>query len=321
MAVIIEVLGWGGRRRQYYKVDADQVSIGRGYDNDIVLPDPHISANHLRLDASGDGWAITDLESMNGLQVIKNPSPDASILASGSEIKLGRTRLRILAERHPLEATKLLHRLERDSSRLNRLSVWLPLLLTVIVAQIIAVYAGTVTEWQWKNVIPVILSAQIAILFGALFWGLVGRLVKHEAHLLGQYSLILLASLVFTACEWLLSTLSYNFNSVLFGNAAQQLVAMSILLLLLSANLALATNLSSRARWSGCAAFVGLLVIVGTVGQMKRWGEFSQFPQYSSTIANPKLLVVNGRTSEEFLAHITPLFDRADEAALKKNNN
>ena len=72
MAVIIEVLGWGGRRRQYYQVDADQVSIGRGYDNDIVLPDPHISANHLRLDASEDGWTITDLDSMNGLQVLKN---------------------------------------------------------------------------------------------------------------------------------------------------------------------------------------------------------------------------------------------------------
>ena len=131
MAVIIEVLGWGGRRRQYYQVDADQVSIGRGYDNDIVLPDPHISANHLRLDASGDGWAITDLESMNGLQVLKNPGPDASVLASGSEIKVGRTRLRIVAKNHPLEVTKLLHRLERDSSRLNRVSVWLPLLLTL----------------------------------------------------------------------------------------------------------------------------------------------------------------------------------------------
>ena len=318
MAVIIEVLGWGGRRRQYFKVDTDQVSIGRGYDNDIVLPDPHISANHLRLDAAGDGWAVTDLESMNGLQVTKNPSADECILASGSEIKLGRTRLRIVAENHPLDRTRLLHRLERDSSRLNRLSVWLPLLLTVIVAQIIAVYGGTVAEWEWKNAIPVILSAQLAIFFGALLWGLVGRLVKNEAHLLGQYSLILLASLVFTGCELVLSTLSYNFNSVLFGGAAQQLVAMSILLLLLSANLALATNLSSRARWSGCAAFVGILVIVGSVGQMKRWGEFSQFPQYSSTLDAPTLLVVNGQTSEEFLAEITPLFDRADEAVLKK---
>ena len=55
MAVIIELLGWGGKRRQYFKVDADQVSIGRGYDNDIVLSDPHISENHLRLNACGDG--------------------------------------------------------------------------------------------------------------------------------------------------------------------------------------------------------------------------------------------------------------------------
>ena len=60
MAVIIEVLGWGGKRAQYFRVDADQVSIGRGYDNDIVLSDPHISENHLRLNACDDGWVITD---------------------------------------------------------------------------------------------------------------------------------------------------------------------------------------------------------------------------------------------------------------------
>jgi hypothetical protein len=93
---------------------------------------------------------------------------------------------------------------------------------------------------------------------------------------------------------------------------------MSIFLLLLSANLTLATNLSSRARWSGCAAFVGVVVIIGSVGQMKSWGEFSPFPQYSSTLAAPALLVVEGQTSEEFLANIDPLFQLVDKAALEK---
>jgi pSer/pThr/pTyr-binding forkhead associated (FHA) protein len=318
MAVIIEVLGWGGKRRKYFKVDADQVSIGRGYDNDIVLSDPHISANHLRLNACGEGWSITDLDSLNGLQVIKNPSTDERIFTSGAEIKLGRTKLRLVSESHPLEDTKMLHRLERDTSKLNRLSVWLPLLVMVFVTQLTSVYTSTLAEWEWKNTIPVIISAQLVIFIGAIFWSLVGRLVRQEAHFLGQYSLILLASLLFTGCGWLLSTLSYNFSSVLFGDMAQQLVSMSILFLLLSANLALATNLSSRARWSGCAAFVGVILIIGSIGQMKSWGEFSPFPQYSSTLSAPPLLVVKGQTTEQFLADIVPLFQLADKAALEK---
>ncbi len=318
MAVIIEVLGWGGKRRQYFKIDADQVSIGRGYDNDIVLSDPYISANHLRLNACGDGWVITDLDSLNGLQVIKNPSTDESLFTSGAEIKLGRTKLRLVAESYPLEDAKILHGLERDTNKLNRLSVWLPLLVAVFATQLLSVYASTLAEWEWKNAIPVIVSAQLAIFVGAIFWSLLGRLIRHEAHFLGQYSLILLASLLFTGCSWLLSTLSYNFSSALFGDMVQQLASMSILLLLLSANLTLATNLSSRARWSGCAAFVGVVMIIGSAGQMKSWGEFSPFPQYSSTLAAPALLVVEGQTSEEFLADIDPLFQQADRAALEK---
>jgi hypothetical protein len=318
VAVIVEVLGWGGKRRQYFKIDADQITIGRGYDNDIVLSDPHISANHLRLNACGDGWAITDLESLNGLQVIKNPSTDESIFSSGAEIKLGRTKLRLVAEGYPLEDTKMLHRLERDTSKLNRLSVWLPLMVVVFTTQLMSVYASTLAQWEWKNAIPVIVSAQLAIFVGAIFWSLLGRLIRHEAHFLGQYSLILLAWLLFIGCSWLLSALGYNFSSALFGDMVQQLASMGILLLLLSANLALATNLSTRARWSSSAVFVGVVMIIGSAGQMKSWGEFSPFPQYSSTLEPPALLVVKGQTSEEFLADIDPLFQQADRAALEK---
>ena len=43
MAVIVEILGWGGKSRRQFRVESDSVRIGRGYDNDIVLADPHIS--------------------------------------------------------------------------------------------------------------------------------------------------------------------------------------------------------------------------------------------------------------------------------------
>ena len=318
MAIIVEVLGWGGKRRKSYKIDAGLTSIGRGYNNDIVLADPHVSANHLRLIACEGGWDIIDLDSLNGLQVIKNPSADERIFASGSEIKIGRTRLRLISESHVLEETKLLHRLERDTSQLNRLSVWLPLFFAMFCVQLLSSYAGTVVEWEWKNALPVIVSAQLVIFIGAVFWSLVGRLVRQEAYFLGQYSLILMASLLFVGGGWLLSTLHYNFSSILFGDLVQQLVTVAILGVLLSANLALATNLSSRARWTGGAFFAGVLLIIGSVGQMKSWGEFSPFPQYSSTLAEPRLLAVGGQTTEEFFADIDTLFQLADKAALEK---
>ena len=92
----------------------------------------------------------------------------------------------------------------------------------------------------------------------------------------------------------------------------QQLSALAIVFVLLSANLALATNLSVRARWTGCTCFVLLLGMIGLVGEMNRWGEFSPFPEYSSKLEPPTLLVRGGQSTDKFLSDIDHLFTAAE---------
>ena len=314
MAVVIEVLGWAGKSRKQFCVESDEITIGRGYANDIVLSDPHISPQHLQLHATDQGWTIEDLHSLNGVQVVCKRGDIEGVFASGSEIKIGRTRLRIVAIDHAVEQTKLLHRLELESSRLNRLAIWLPLFITVFVTELLIIYANTAVAWEWKNVIPMLLGAQLIVLVGALFWALIGRLIRHESHLLGQYSLLLLATLLFSASDWLLVTLNYNSNLLLFGDHMQRLTPLLIVFVLLSANLALATNLGARSRWITSACCVGLLATIGLVLEMKRWGEFSPFPEYSSTLQPPALLFASGRSGDAFLNRVDDLFTRADKS-------
>lgn len=314
MAVVIEVLGWAGKSRKQFRVESDEITIGRGYANDIVLSDPHISPQHLQLHATDQGWTIEDLHSLNGVQVVCKRGDIEGVFASGSEIKIGRTRLRIVAIDHAVEQTKMLHRLELESSRLNRLAVWLPLFIAVFVTELLIIYANTVVAWEWKNVIPMLLGAQLVVLVGALFWALIGRLIRHESHLLGQYSLLLLATLLFSASDWLLVMLNYNSNLLLFGDHMQRLTPLLIVFVLLSANLALATNLSARSRWITSACCVGLLATIGLVVEMKRWGEFSPFPEYSSTLQPPALLFASGRSGDAFLNRVDDLFSRADKS-------
>jgi len=314
VAVVIEVLGWAGKSRKQFRVESDEITIGRGYANDIVLSDPHISPQHLQLHATDQGWTIEDLHSLNGVQVVCKRGDIEGVFASGSEIKIGRTRLRIVAIDHAVEQTKMLHRLELESSRLNRLAVWLPLFIAVFVTELLIIYANTVVAWEWKNVIPMLLGAQLVVLVGALFWALIGRLIRHESHLLGQYSLLLLATLLFSASDWLLVMLNYNSNLLLFGDHMQRLTPLLIVFVLLSANLALATNLSARSRWITSACCVGLLATIGLVVEMKRWGEFSPFPEYSSTLQPPALLFASGRSGDAFLNRVDDLFSRADKS-------
>ena len=320
MAVIIEVLGWGGKSQRHYRVEGPSITIGRGYQNDVVLSDSHICANHLRLDQVEGGWQLTDLGSINGIEVGKNVVSKASetLLAEGAEIKIGRTRLRIISDSHPVEPAKELHRLDRDASRLNRFTIWLPLLLTVLLIDVVTIYFTSYVEWQWKNALPSILFTQVFLLVLALFWAGVGRFLRDEANFLGHYNLILLATLFFGASNWMLDILGYNLSAEFLVSTVAPLCNLVLVAVLLAANFALATNMLARQRWITAASFAGLILVVIVANQMEEWGEFSPHPDYFSAVELPGLNISGAGSVDEFVADLERIFDRADRLAEKK---
>ena len=325
MAVIIEQLGWGGKRQRYFTVEGNSVRIGRSYQNDVVLDDAHISSNHLRLDAVEGGWQLTDLQSLNGVEIVKNPrafhaqlldSDSTILLGEGAEIKVGRTRLRIVSDSHPVDAAKELHHLEQDAGKLNRLSIWLPLFLVSLAVEIAALYSNSYVEWQWKNVFSTILGTQAVLLFLALFWGAMGRFLRNEGQFLSHYCLILLAGLVYSLADWLIGMLGYNAGTEMVAMILSPLNALLLLALLLSANFALATNMLPRQRWISSLGFVMLIIVVSITAQMRGWGEFSPYPDYFSGLEVPALQFAGAESADDFIASFDDIFAAADREAL-----
>jgi adenylate cyclase len=66
----------------------DEVRIGRGNENEIVLPDFSVSRRHAAIRLETDGWAIHDLMSTNGIQV-NRVSVRRALLRAGDKIKVG----------------------------------------------------------------------------------------------------------------------------------------------------------------------------------------------------------------------------------------
>ena len=320
MALVIEFLGRSGRSQQFIKIDAESVSIGRGYQNDVVINDPYISISHLRLEKRDGGWRLTDLDSLNGVEVIKRIGTDQSILQSGSEIKLGRTKLRIVSDQSSMEEAKLLHRLERDTSRLNQWSIFLPLFIALMAIGVYSSYINSFVPWEWKNILSLLLTLQLGTLVLAGFWALLGRFARHEAFFLGQYSLILIASLTILIVEKIFTVLHYNTGFILFSQGASQLFVLAIITVLISANLALATTMNWRSRWLASSSFVGIFLLIIVAGQIKRWGEFSPRPDYFGTISAPSFLFVGGQSNEAFLEQTETLFKTVNKAAVETPN-
>jgi hypothetical protein len=72
-----------------YTVLKDEVSLGRGDDNDIVIPHASVSRAHARLMRRDGAYEIRDLNSTNGTFVDDLQVHGAAMVSSGSRVRLG----------------------------------------------------------------------------------------------------------------------------------------------------------------------------------------------------------------------------------------
>ena len=95
----IELLARNGDVKTRYRFDQLPIRIGRGYNNDLILDDPYIAANHAIVEMTEAGelnageLSIRDLGSQNGM--ICKDKRESHITIDDSIIRLGHTSIRI----------------------------------------------------------------------------------------------------------------------------------------------------------------------------------------------------------------------------------
>jgi FHA domain-containing protein/integrin beta-like protein len=75
-----------------YSLMKDEISIGRGEDNDVVIPHASISRQHARLMRRDGGFELMDLNSTNGSYVDDRQIRGSAFLSAGSQVRLGDIR-------------------------------------------------------------------------------------------------------------------------------------------------------------------------------------------------------------------------------------
>ena len=75
-----------------YSLMKDEISIGRGEDNDVVIPHASVSRQHARLMRRDGGFELMDLNSTNGSYVDDRQIHGSAFLSAGSQVRLGDIR-------------------------------------------------------------------------------------------------------------------------------------------------------------------------------------------------------------------------------------
>ena len=75
-----------------YSLFKDEVTLGRGEDNDLVIPHASVSRAHARLMRRNGIFELTDLNSTNGSYVNEQPVHGSVRVSSGNQVRLGDVR-------------------------------------------------------------------------------------------------------------------------------------------------------------------------------------------------------------------------------------
>jgi hypothetical protein len=120
-AVPILVVQEGQLAGKRWPLNRSELTIGRGEDCDIVLPDRQVSRHHFRVVRDDDGYNVEDLGSKNGTYINGAPVRGSMQLQDGDEIQVALSvRLMFVGAEATLPLTQEMLRVAQPGLRLNK---------------------------------------------------------------------------------------------------------------------------------------------------------------------------------------------------------
>jgi Uncharacterized conserved protein, contains FHA domain len=136
MAIIIEELGKGNHKKSVHRFTNSVITIGRGYNNHVVIDDRYVDAGHCVIEEIDGLWFIEDLDSTNGTKVngkaINKLTNAPKTIVSGDSFQIGRKTCRFILPDHPIPATIKFSLGDKLTDVLGRLPVLIVLLMTTL---------------------------------------------------------------------------------------------------------------------------------------------------------------------------------------------
>ena len=163
-----------------FRFPGPEIAIGRGYDNDVIVDDPYVAAQHLRVFRDDDGRLVAeDLGSTNGTFLDGGKSRLARIIVDGQQpIRIGQTLLRVREPGHAVEP----ERVAGAQWSILPLVAAAVLGAAVLSIEALGVWFNQVVEPRALNYLTPLLLTCVAILVWAGMWALLSRIFAGRSH-------------------------------------------------------------------------------------------------------------------------------------------
>ncbi len=316
MEIIVEEISRDHKLLNRYKLDQNTINIGRSYQSDIILSDPHVCPEHLQLSFNGEDWLAQDNNSLNGSHLEKSKSQlKKQLISSGDVISLGKSQIRIIFPDHPIAETVSFSTFENFINLMRHPGL---LAANIILFTIIAggvFYLSQPAEVNFTQLLVPAISMTLLFILWPCGVALISHLTKHDARTISQIAI----SFTFFNLLWLSDAveniIDFNFSSHWPIGGFFALIPIALGFCLFWLNGYIGFHMSAIRRFIIAASMTGIFFGGSFLIQLSQKPNFSSQPNYNATIMTPQFILVPSSNVNTFLLDSEKLFDRAQQAA------
>ncbi|VUD68934.1 hypothetical protein TDB9533_04294 [Thalassocella blandensis] len=314
--MIIESIDRAGHVIEVFQHKEHQLSVGRGYGNDIILHDPHIDAEHVKIkfDLLQACFYVRDMSSSNGTQVIRGGK--AELLESGKYIKLnagdaivvGKTRLRLM---HPFVAVPAAVPLSRFESIYTFLSNWVFFVAALVVVILLYTFDqylnAPYNDKLSKELITGVFLSFIAAGYGFI-WLAVAKIQRTEIHFFLHANLALMLVATAFLFDFIEPVLRYNMEWLLLGGYLSSVFNAGLMFVVVAISAAQFNRIRVWVRYA-IALILPAIVLLNTISDLIDQPEFQTAPSYLAKIVSPPYQWAPGISETAFLQEADEVFE------------
>jgi hypothetical protein len=316
MELIIEEISRGHKLLSRQKFSQSSVHIGRGYQNDIIVSDPHVCSEHLHLQFDGDDWLASDQGSVNGSFLEQNKQPIMQYkVQSGDVISIGKSQVRLVFPEHPVEESITVSPFE---NLINLARNPVILALSILLFTFIAGWIVNLNNAKDVTLTQMLVPA-IGLTLGFALWpaavSVVSHLTKHDARFWGQVGICFIFFNLMWLSDFFENIVNFNTSSNMPFIWLMAIIPLALAFALFWLNCYIGFHMTARRRNVMSVGFVVLLFGGSFIVQMSKKPEFSARPHFSTTIMTPSFLFASSSSVDKFVEDSSELFAKAKKVA------
>ncbi len=320
--IVLEVLEKGGKVKERVRLTSFPVSIGRAYDNDIILDDEYVSPHHLVVGRNESGaLCVNDAQSENGLyQMPGHRHVPVIPVESESQFVVGATHLRIRRPDFAVAPTLVADRRQQSvRTVLQRGWVFVGLLVAIAAVLYVENYDHAYQKLKYSKLIFDATMGVIAVLLWPAIWAFVGRLLGRRTSYLTHANMFIIAILAYEGFDYVDDYYSFSMSAESSASVMGALAAILVGGLLLFGHLRVATHLRRKTVAVTSCLLVGGILGVTLLSLYVDDAQFSNRLSFPSVLKPLSSVVSRPLSPEAFLGEMQPVKQKLEKLRQEDN--